>query len=181
MSMNIGNAPVRVGPLVVGNAPGLALGGGRGGAAPCAPVDQIDGNVADESTFVHPADGVVAADIDTVPSAGNVQLQVRIQDAANLWEIRVNSAGDINLLERVAAANTNRGTAAGIVANGHRLAIVLDGSTIQIYSNGILRITYASASNFAILTDGKIQDVGTNGTLSDLKAWSLACREEEGV
>ena len=105
-------------------------------------------------------------------SGDNVDVAIRMQDADNYWFCRVNSSGDISLLEVIDGDTpVQRSTAAGVVSTGHRVVIIADGTTIKGYSNNTLRWTYASATNFATATDGKVLALGTGGAVSDLKTW----------
>lgn len=156
-----------------GGSLGAALGGGG-----CVPVDQIDGAIAENATFTHPADGVVAYTLASIPASTESTLSFRMQDIENRWFSYITS-GNFRLYERVAGVNTLRASAAPTIAANDRIAVVLDGTTITGYINSVQRWTYASASNFATETDG--QDTGREETNSDLKTWSLACRAEEGV
>src|SRR5688572_17129114 len=110
MSVNIGGRYITLGGLQIGR-PQIALTGGGGGAAPCVPVDQIDGSVSQGATFEHPADGVIAWDIDTIPSAASGLVLVRKVDSNNCWRVTWGSTGSLFLIERVSGATTTRGAA----------------------------------------------------------------------
>lgn len=161
----------------IGLGPGVAVSGGGG----CTPQFEDAGAVSAGVTFTHPANGVIAWTQTTLGSPVSDVL-VRYQDANNHWRVRVWADGTLYLYEDVAGVVTARATTgAGVVSNGHRIVVVCDGTTIEIYSNDVLRITYSSASNFATATDGRLDALGTGGAVSDLRTWSLACRASEGV
>lgn len=76
------------------------------------------------------------------------------------------------LNEVVAGTPTSRGTgAAGSIANGQRLVVIADGSTIRVYANNVLKTTYTTATNFATSTAGVLASLGTGGAVADLIAW----------
>lgn len=166
--------------IAIGPSIGVQL-AGRGGS--CKPVDQINGDVEQGSTFTHPADGVIAFTVTTMPAAGaNIKVRFRHQDANNCWEFRTwGGGGDFFLIERVAGVETTRIFVDDGVVVGNRIVIVADGTTIRIYVNNVLRGTYASATNFATATAGQLNSLGAGGAISDLKTWSLDCRGMEGV
>ena len=133
--------------------------------------DTHSGSVAAGTTFVHEGNHILEY-AATVPSGDNVDVAIRMQDADNYWFCRVNSSGDISLLEVIDGdAPVQRSTAAGVVSTGHRVVIIADGTTIKGYSNNTLRWTYSSATNFATATAGKVLALGTGGAVSDLKTW----------
>lgn len=161
--------------LLIPGAEIIQAGGGE-----CTPFSQIDGSVSVGATFTHPADGVIAWTQTTV-GGGFDEIRFRIQDTSNFWSVFIGggSPGAIYLSETVAGVKTDRAFLLSVVGAGHRVVIVANGTTINVYSNSILRVTYASASNFATRTDGKVQAL--SGTISNLKTWQLACRAMEGV
>lgn len=122
-------------------------------------------------TFTHEANCVIEWVQTTVPSASSTRVMLRRQDANNRWDVVINSSGDITLWEVVAGSGTSRANASAVVANGHRVVIVCDGTTIRGYSNNVLRWTYSSASNFAAATAGELNALGTGGAVSDIISW----------
>jgi len=133
--------------------------------------DREVGAVSAGTTFTHEANCVIEWTQTTVPSAGETEVFIRVQDASNYWRVMVTSAGTFILYEVVAGTPTSRASAATVVSNGHRIVIVADGTTIRGYSNNVLRWTYSSASNFATETDGELDALGTGGAVSDVVAW----------
>lgn len=118
-------------------------------------------------TFSHTADALVEWVVSDI-TAGNT-VAIRSQDSNNEWRVAVAADGTLNLNEIVAGGATQRGTAAAVVANGHRIVVIADGTTIRGYSNNSLRWTYSSASNFQTATAGRISTMG--GLISDVVAW----------
>jgi hypothetical protein len=131
---------------------------------------RLAGNVASGATFTHTADALIGYTVTTLPSSGSINLSFRRANATNFWWEQFTQVGTINLFERVSGADTSRGAAASVVSNGHRGVVVLDDTSIQIYSNGISRITHAGA-NFKTAVAGSITSLGTGGALSDLVSW----------
>lgn len=124
------------------------------------------------ATFAHTADCLLDFTVTTLPSSGTaILVYFRKQDSNNYWRILVNSAGDFQLTEVVAASGTQRGLASGVVANGQRIVVVAEGSTIKGYSNNFLRWTYSSATNFATQTAAELNSLGTGGVLSEIVTW----------
>lgn len=135
--------------------------------------DRKVGNVTAGTEFAHEADCVLEWTMTTVPSSSQLVFIFRRQDASNLWYVAVNHEGTITLFEYAAGSAINRGSASNVVSNGHRVVIVADGTTIRVYSNNVLRITYSGANNFIAETDGAVAQLGTGGAISDLVAWPL--------
>jgi hypothetical protein len=126
------------------------------------------------TTYRHEANCWLEFTIPTLPSAGNLDVHFRKQDANNYWIARVNSAGDFSLQEVVAGSATQRANTAAIVAAGNRIVLIVDGSTIKGFTGagvGGIRWTYASASNFATATSGQVNSLGTGGVVSDLAVY----------
>lgn len=133
--------------------------------------NRIAGAVSAGATFVHEANCLIEFVLTTIGSAGFAYIDYRKQDDNNCWRIRWNSSGTLALIERVAGVDTERGSATSVLSNGHRVVVIADGTTIRVYSNNVLRITYASATNFATETDGELEALGTGGAVSDIVAW----------
>lgn len=132
---------------------------------------RVAGTVSVGQTFTHEANCVLEFVQTTLPSASTVRFHFRQQDASNYWRVTVGSTGTFNLDEVVATVITNRATSSNIVANGHRVVVVCDGTTIRGYSNNVLRWTYSSAATFATNTAGELNLLGTGGAVSDIVSW----------
>lgn len=132
---------------------------------------QLAGARAPGDTFTHEANALIEFTVGTVPAALQIELRFRVQDATNYWQVTVDSTGALDLDEVVAGVVTQRGTAAGVVANGDRIVIVADGTTIRVYEANTIRITYAAAANFQTETDGELETEGTGGAVTDIVSW----------
>lgn len=126
-------------------------------------------------TFTHEANCILDFRVTTLPAADQIEFRFRVQDATNYWQVTVDSTGAIDLDEVVAGVVTQRGTAAGVIANGDYIEITAAGQTIKVYEGTTvtdnLRITYALAANFATKTDGELETVGTGGAVTDIVSW----------
>jgi len=123
------------------------------------------------ATTTSTADAVLEYTVMTLPTAGNIQVDIRKQDASNHWYVWVNSAGSLYLYENVAGVITLRASVGTIVAAGHRIVVVQEAAVIKIYSNNILRITYSSATNFQTAITVGMNSFGTGGGVSELICW----------
>jgi hypothetical protein len=112
--------------------------------------------------------------LTTLPSSGNIEIEVRRTDANNCWKLQVTSAGAFNLIEVVAGTPTTRTTIASN-ANGDRLMLVMDGATALLnrWRTGATEssLLYTSVSTFTTQTAGVISSLGTGGAVSDLVTW----------
>lgn len=123
-------------------------------------------------TFTHEANCLIEFTVATLPGAGTqIELRFRVQDATNYWQVTVDSTGALDLDEVVAGVVTQRGTAAGVIANGDRIVITAVGQTIKVYEANTLRITYATAANFVTETDGELETEGTGGAVTNIVSW----------
>jgi hypothetical protein len=108
-----------------------------------------------------------------MPSGGgtNSIITFRRQDDNNRWAVGCNETGALFLLEYIAGVQNIRGLVGAVMASGHRVVVVADGSTIRVYTNNVLRITYTSASNFATMTAGKVETLAGSSVVSDIVLW----------
>lgn len=138
----------------------------------------LSGARSASDTFTHEADAIIEWIETTLPTALNTLLDCWQQDVDNKWEISISDVGTISLTEIVATIPTVRGTSVAVVANGHRIVVKRNTTTIRIYSGAagseVLRITYASASNFQSATNGVLAALGTGGAVSDIIANPVA-------
>jgi hypothetical protein len=132
---------------------------------------QLAGARSAGDTFTHEANCLIEFVVTTRPSALQLEVRFRIQDASNYWQVTVDSTGALDLDEVVAGVATQRGTAAGVVSNGERIVILADGQTIRVWEQGTLRITYTSASNFQAATSGKLETEGTDGSVTNIVSY----------
>lgn len=133
--------------------------------------DRLAGSVSAGATFTHEADFVGEFTVDNIGSSGDNAFRFRAQDSINYWVVLTNPAGQLSLWEVVANSATQRGFAAGVVANGDRIVVVADDDTIRVYEANTLRITYSSAANFKTETDGSLATLATGGAVSDVTTW----------
>lgn len=134
---------------------------------------RLAGARAAGDTFTHTANCSIGFVVTTRPSADQIELRFRIQDASNYWQVTVDSSGNLDLDEVVAGTPTQRGTAAGAVTNGKYLVVHCTGSRIFVEDSNsqVIRINYTSATNFATATAGELEVLGTGGAVSDIVAW----------
>ena len=125
-------------------------------------------------TFTHEADCSIEFTVATLPTAGQVELFFRIQDATNYWQVTVDSTGALDLDEVVAGAATQRGTSAGAITAGERIVINAHSQTIDVFDPGARHIHYTTAANFLTETDGELNDEGTGGAVTDIVSWPYA-------
>ena len=132
---------------------------------------RVSGVVPDDQAFTHAADALIEFTVATLPASGQIEVRFRIQDASNYWQVTVDSSGTVDLDEVVAGTPTQRGTLASAISAAERVTIRLEASAIKVYGGVTQEINYASASNFATATSGKVETLGTGGVISDLIAW----------
>jgi hypothetical protein len=126
-------------------------------------------------TFTHEANCLIEFIVATVPSAGQIEMRFRVQDASNYWQATIDNTGTIDLDEVAAGVVTQRATRANAVSNGQRVVITCRGSTIRVQetSESADVAAYTSASNFATETDGELETEGTGGSVSNIIAWPM--------
>lgn len=132
---------------------------------------QLAGARSAGDLFTHEGNCLIEFTTTTIPSAGQIEVRFRIQDTTNYWQVTIDSTGALDLDEVVAGTPTQRGTAAGVIANGDRIVILAVGASIKIYEANTLRITYNSAANFQTEINGKLETEGTGGSVSDIVTW----------
>lgn len=136
---------------------------------------RLAGSRSPGDTFIHEADAFLEFTVATLPAAGQIELRFRIQDASNYWQVTVDSAGNLDLDEVVAAVPTQRGTSAACIANGDFIIVRFVGSDIRVYEGAnhakVRRISYAFANNFQTQTGGELETEGTGGAVSDIVSW----------
>lgn len=132
---------------------------------------RLSGARSPGDTFSHEADCLIEATVTTVPSGDQIELRFRVQDTSNYWQVTVDSSGNLDLDEVVSGSPTQRGTSAGVIANGDRLLIICHDDEIVVYEANNKRITYTSATNFKTATAGELETEGTGGSVSDIVSY----------
>lgn len=132
---------------------------------------RLSGARAAGDTFTHEGNCLIEFTVTTIPSADQIEVRFRVQDADNYWQVTIDSTGAMELDEVVAGTPTQRGAAAGVVANGDRIVIIAAAGVIRVFEANTVRITYSSATNFQTETDGELETEGTGGSVSDIVAW----------
>jgi hypothetical protein len=134
--------------------------------------DRKAGAVAGGTAFTHEANALMDFVVTTRNTAGIASLRFRQLDAPNYWDIHWPSDGSVFLGEIIASVNANRATAAvGTIASGKHVLTVMDGQTITAYVDGVQKLTYGSAANFATATAGVQATAGTGGVISNIVTW----------
>jgi len=119
-------------------------------------------------TFTHSADFVAEFYVDALPSAGNVDVQVRIS-GADEWTVRIDSTGDLDLLEN---ATSRISAGGGTLSGGERIILVADDDDYALYYDTTQVGTYADGSGLnKTATSGKVNDLGTAGVISRLACY----------
>jgi len=124
-------------------------------------------------TFSHVATySIIEFTVSALPSTDQIEVWFRSPTVGtNGWRVTVDSSGNLDLDEIVATVVTQRGTSAGVIANGDRIVIVGDGSTIKVYEGGTVRITYGSAATNVGVTTCELETLGTGGVVSEIVTW----------
>ena len=135
---------------------------------------RLAGARAGGDNFTHEGDCHIHLTATTLPSAGNMTVNFRVQDANNYWQLVIASTGALTLNEVVAGTPTSRGTgAAGSVAAGQRVVIRASGQEIRVFANNALKIQYNVAANFKTATSGTLSSLGTGGAVSDIVTYPI--------
>lgn len=87
--------------------------------------------------------------------------------------IRIASDGSFILYEAVSSVYTSRGTSAGgSISNGQIMVVIAEGTTIKVFANNVLKITYSSALNYQSQKSGNFITDGTgSGLVTDIASW----------
>lgn len=116
---------------------------------------RLPGNVSVGQTFNHEADFVMEFTVNTLPPEFYGFITFRQVDSSNCWALGTTTGGTLFLQQRTSSGNTNVYTSAGgTLADGNRVVVIADGSTIRIFNNNTLLTTYQNAINFQNATSG---------------------------
>ncbi len=124
------------------------------------------------NTFEHTADALITLTADTIPTPGNILIHFRVQDSTNFWRYRIFDTGSQILYEVVDNIATARGSGA-VLSGGEDIAILCNNEQIDVYVDGTLDFSYASATNFKTETAGEVNSLGTGGVISGLTTRTL--------
>lgn len=134
---------------------------------------KLAGNVPVSTTFTHPERCVIEFDLDTLPSGGNIILSFRRVDSDDDWQVRMSSGSTLSLKETVGGVLESRASAPGVLSNGNRIAIFVDGDNISGYYDGTHAWTWPTSITGQSITDGLLVSIGTGGAISDLDIYEL--------
>jgi len=134
---------------------------------------RLSGSVPVGTAFTHTANCLIEWTQTTLPTAGTyTDVFFRQQDVNNRWLVEIDSAGNFDLLERIGGSYFGRLSFGGAVGTGHRIVLVVDGTTIRPYINNVAKTPYTSATNFQTATSGLRRAVSVGGgTVTNLVAW----------
>lgn len=124
------------------------------------------------ATIPHTANVAMEFIVGTRPSAGDMEVTFREQDATNKLSVRITSAGVLSLQQYLNSATpTALVTGSGTIVNGDRIYISASGSNIGIYVNGVLHISTTTATNYQTAILGTYLSSGTGGVMTDWITW----------
>ena len=134
-------------------------------------------------TFTHDADTRVQFTVDTIPSAGEIIVIVRSEDATHNWRVEIDSDGDLDLVEDNAGDTTRINAVQGLTG-GEVIKAEFIGNTITLWNDATQAGTYSTAHGSAgvlTATDGEFDSLGTAGAASNLTVTSLARQVPPGI
>jgi len=133
--------------------------------------NQLPGARAVNDAFTHETDAHLEFTITALPSAGNVFIQFRKQDANNHWRVNINTAGTVTLQEVVAGTPSTRATLSGCLVND-RIVVSFKGASISAFQDrpatGVANATAYNSALFPSFTTGLVSSLGTGGGIKDL-------------
>jgi hypothetical protein len=96
-----------------------------------------------------------------MPTSGNIDIDLRRQDASNYWRIRVTSAGAVQLLDDLGNV---RATATGTAAANSVVDLIYYGTNGDLFLNGAGKASYSSM-DLLTETSGQVTSLGTGGAI----------------
>jgi len=123
------------------------------------PTDRLDSPAA-ATAFNTTADGTLTVKISTMPSAGDLDIDVRRVSGSSYWRVRVTAAGAVQLVDDL---GTVRATATGTAAVNSVVSAVFEGANCYLYLNYAGKATYGAVTLTA--TAGQVTSLGTSGAL----------------
>jgi len=119
-------------------------------------------NFAWATTPVTSADNSFSADI----TGADLGIITNVQDVDHCWQIWYSNIGTVYIYEQTAKETfVNRGSFGGVSA-GFNLKVITAGDTINLYVNGVLRVTYTVA-NRPYKTNAKVGLATYTGSTGD--------------
>lgn len=135
--------------------------------------DRLAGARSVNDTFTHEGNCHIEFLITALPSAGNISISCRRQDANNYVQILIGSTGNLAVNEVIAGTPNTRLSLASNLVNDY-IMLSLNGLRTSLYRDRSTGHTGPSAYNlmgFGSATSGKIDSLGTGGGISDLVTW----------
>lgn len=146
----------------------------------------ISANKAYTSTGANPAlahvdathaDITLAITVSVVESGTSAGLIFRYTDTSNYWRCSQTGAGNLALFKVVAGTPTQIGSNVAGGANGDKISVVLNGTSIAAYRNGVSQITTTDAHNSTATKHGLwIANTSVNNRLDDWLAADLTVK-----
>lgn len=123
--------------------------------------------------MTHAADCYIEAHMTVLPTAGDIEIEFRKQDASNYWIYRLSDAGNQELVEVVAGAPTVRANFDGaFLANNRFVLNCIDEKVRFMHRDNVgFGAEYLLAVNFKTATGGLVT-IGS-GTLTHVASWPM--------
>lgn len=138
------------------------------------PTDYIAAPAA-AATFTHEDDNWIEFTVTTVPTAGEIEVDYRIQDATNRRRIVVQSDGTLTVGRVVAGVYTAETTRAGVV-NGTNIIVQSRSGAFLEFINRVLPASQNwtnMTTSFTGNIGGEVASLGTGGVISNLTVFPL--------
>lgn len=121
-------------------------------------------------TFTHAADFHFEFDVNTPPSAGEMQIDFRMSGGSG-YRLGISGVDQKFRLYRLDSGTpTTLSTSLSALSGARRIFITAVGNQIVVYRPGV-RMNVATDANYATQTGGIYTDSGTDGVLSDIIVW----------
>lgn len=124
--------------------------------------------------ITHDANGVVELFVKTLPTAGNIEVGFRYQDASNYYRLLLASSG--NLVLRSVSGGVVSGDLLyfmGVLKAEDKIRLITRGSKLELWRNGKLDGSYNTLTLFSAATVARVISVGTGGALYSLSSQPL--------
>lgn len=123
---------------------------------------RLNGWLKTTTEFSHEADASIDYGIRSLPDSGSINLNFRMQDQDNYWQVLIDPDGDIRLYLVIGGAPAIRGNTDTVVNDDSAIRIEFYDTFINIYVDDVLHIQEVGATNFVNETGGNIS-VGDGG------------------